>query len=997
MRLLLIYLLFLLSGASGLIYEVIWMRAMRLVLGSSVEAASIVLATFLGGLALGSFLGAKLSRSGAPLKRYAMAEFVIGATALLVPLWLMAYQAIYPTLYAWFGGNPLALSGCRLSMAFLAMGPPTIAMGTTLPFVTRAMVRQMDRFAWHTGILYAVNTFGAMCGALAAGFYLPMLLGINGSIYLAAAINVLVGVVAWKISEESAGTPLSPTAGVTSGPDRSPTPGKRLAPTLLLLAALSGFGSLALEMIYFRILSFRSEGSVYSFSLLLVFVLAFLALAAVWVARNLDHHNAWRFLAWTQLAAVVVLLLTPLTFLSLRYIAGYEADDTFAERMTRYTIASAVILGPSMLLIGVVLPCTWKLAASDTQQSGRTVGLLTGVNTLAAVAGSLTAGYYLLPVLGLGLAALLVAILYGCIAAIAFRRAYGGKLRWLGGVASLALVAVWFVLGGWRLQLLAMESGLQVISYHDGADATVAVLQRSDGHRILKINHDYTLGSSAAADREVRQGRLPLVLHPEPSRVASVGVATGMTVCSALDFPVDRVAAIELLPGVARVLPLFAKWNRDVADDPRVEIVVEDGRNFLMGTSESFDVIIGDLFVPWHAGTGDLYSVEHFSSVRQRLAPGGIFGQCLPGYQLTLEDLRSITASLLKVFPNTFLWRNDFNVDHPILCLTAYRDEPFFSAEAVVRHADRLKETEGTPAKFLAHPSGLPLLYICGPDQLAEWVRGAPLNTDDHPLIEFGAPKSHIQHQKRNVQPIQDFLASMRPRQWPFGEQPSDRPVEVLFQVADLVNDAQIAFSQNNFEREFRKVRQLARLAGDLPAVVGYVMVVANRYRSRQMSERSIELLKTLIEFPDPPVQALVALAQEYRSAGNDEGAIELLEKTVERSPQLLGPRKTLVDILEVAAEYTRAEPHLRELIKSRPKDPYLRLDLAKLLHRQEKTKEVYTAMDEFREAWDGSDSKAVWRYLRTKGLGPYVDTNPAHQDQPPALPTLDPSATLQE
>lgn len=947
---------------------------MRLVLGSTVEAASTVLAVFLAGLGMGSLLGARLSRSGNPLRRYAVAEVVIALTALTVPLWLIAYRDWYPTLYAWAGENPTTLAVFRLIMAVLAMAPPAIAMGSTLPLITRAVVTDMNRFAWRTGLLYAFNTFGAMAGAFAAGFYLPIWLGMHGSIFLAAAINVAVGGVAWVLSGQPSEETAAPLPDAASDVASSPMPRPRVSLTLLLLAALSGFGSLAFEVVYFRMLSYQTESSVYSFSLMLVFVLAFLALAAVWVARTLDRQDAWRFLAWTQLAAVAVLLITPLMYRGLPFFAGYDVDDSFAERMIRYAITSATILGPSMLLIGVVLPCTWKIAAADLRQSGRVVGLLTGVNTLAAVAGSMVAGFVLLPRFGLGLTSLAVTCVYGGIAILAVQYGFRGARRWLGGGACLAMIVGWFLLGGWRVQVLRLEPGQKLISFHDGADATVAVIQRVDGHRVLKVNHDYTLGSSAGADREVRQGRLPLMLHPDPKRVAFVGVATGMTVCAALDFPVERVAAIELLPGVADTLPLFSRWNRDVANDPLVEIVVEDGRNFLAGTDEQFDVIISDLFVPWHAGAGDLYSVEHFETARKRLAPGGIFAQCLPGYQLSVEELRSVTASLIKVFPNTVLWRNDYDRDYPILCLTGFRDHVWLDAAAVRQNAERLKTTEGTPAKFLADPAGLPLLFVCGPPELAEWCTGATLNTDNYPFIEFNSPKSLFQHKQKEIQPVHDFLAGVRSHSWPFDQQPGEKPVQELFRIVDLMIAAQRAFSENNFEREFQQVRELAQMAGDLPLVTGYVMSVASRYRSRQMHNRSLELLTTLVEFPNPPVSALLALAQAHRFGGNDDQAIALLEQAVERTPQDVATRKKLVDLLERSDDYEKAEVHLRELVELAPQNSFLRLDLVHALHQQKKIEEAQKAMDEFRANWDGSESDAVWRYLRVKGLGVYVD-----------------------
>lgn len=993
LRRLLIYSLFFLSGASGLIYEVTWMRALRLVLGSSVEAASTVLAVFLAGLGVGSLLGARLSRSGNPLRRYAVAEMVIALAALAVPLWLIAYRALYPTLYRSSADYPALLAIFRLMMAALAMGPPAIAMGTTLPLLTRAVVTDIGRFASRTGLLYALNTFGAMAGAFAAGFYLPLWLGMQGSILLAATINVLVGIVAWVLSaqpfEETA--TLLPSAGSNS--DSSIVPLPRVSLALLLLAGLSGFGSLAFEVVYFRMLSYHTEGSVYSFSLMLVFVLAFLALAAVWVARNLDRQNAWQFLAWTQLTAVAVLLVTPLMYLGLPYFAGYNADDTFAARMVRYAITSAAILGPSMLLIGVVLPCTWKIAAVDLANSGRVVGLLTGVNTLSAVAGSMVTGFLLLPRLGLGLTSLTVTCVYGGIAILALLYGFHGARRWLGCGACLAMIVVWFLLGGWQIQMPRLEPGQQLVSFHDGADATVAVLQWADGHRVLKVNHEYTLGSSAGADREVRQARLPLMLHPHPKRVAFVGVATGMTVCAALDFPVKRVAAVELLPGVADTLPLFSQWNRDVQNDPRVEVIVEDGRNFLAGTSEQFDVIISDLFVPWHAGTGDLYSVEHFQAARERLAPGGIFGQCLPGYQLSVEELRTITASFLQAFPDSVLWRNDYDLDYPILCLTGFRDRLRLDAEAVRQHAQRLSSTTGTPAKFLADPEGLPLLFVCGPSELAVWCAGATLNTDSHPLIEFSTPKSLFQHKQQELQPIHDTLADLQSHSWPFDQQPADKPVQDLFQIADLVIAAQKAYSQSNFEREFQLVSQLANLAGDSPSVAVYVVSVANRYQVRQMSGRSAELLEALVAFPNPSVPTLVALAQNYSVARNDQRAIELLQKALERAPEMFEPRKILVDMLDHEGEHAEAESHLRELVKLQPENPFLRIDLAKNLHRQRKIEEVQAEINEFLHTWDGSKREEVWRYLRTSGLGPYVDRlaprdGPAHRESSPESPS---------
>ncbi len=965
--------MFFISGATGLVYEVIWMRELRLVLGSSVEAASTVLATFLGGLAVGSFLGARLSVKTNPLRRYAWAELIVAISALGVLLWIAVYQSVYPTLYAWCDGNPAALRLVQVMLSLMAMGPPTIAMGTTLPLISREIVKSMNRFAWHTGLLYAVNTLGAMSGAFLAGFYLPIWLGMQGSIFVAATINVLVGIAAWVLSNQSSAVETRPEARESR--DSSSTVARTsVAFPLLLLAGLSGFGSLSLEVVYFRMLSYHTEGSVYSFSLMLVFVLGFLALAALWVARTLDEQDAWRFLAWTQWAVVMVLMITPLVFGGLPYFAGYEAEDTFGERMIRYAVTSAAILGPSMLLIGVVLPCTWKIAAKELAESGKVVGLLTGVNTLAAVAGSLVTGFLILPFSGLGITTFAVTCIYGCIAILSMLYGFRGFRRWLGSGVCLAMIVVWFLIGGWRVQLLRLEQGQKLISFNDGADATVAVIERADGHRVLKVNHDYTLGSSAGADREVRQGRLPLVMHPDPKRIAFVGVATGMTVSAALDFPVDRVAAVELLQGVADALPSFSEWNGNIANHPDIEIVVEDGRNFLAGTSEPFDVIISDLFVPWHAGTGDLYSVENYQAARNRLAPGGIFAQSLPGYQLSVEELRSITASMLQVFPNIVLWRNDYDLEYPILCLTGFRDELSLEPEAVAQHAKRFRATTLTPAKFLADPSGLPLLFVCGPKELEKWCEGAALNTDNYPLIEFSSPKSLFEHRQHEMEPIHDLLAELRSHHWPFAQELGDKPVQELFRITDLVVAAQQAFREHNFEREFRKVRELAQLASDSPSVTGYVMFVAKRYQKRKMNERGVELLELLTESENPPIAVQLSLATEHISMGNNAKAIQQLKKAAEKAPDSYRVHKSLVELLDREKDHVGAEQYLRKLIELKPEDQFLRIDLAKNLHQQGDFEKAQSEVGKLIEEWRGSNSKDVWKYLRTSGLGRYID-----------------------
>ncbi|MEX2306443.1 MAG: fused MFS/spermidine synthase [Pirellulales bacterium] len=973
MRQRLLYLLFTLAGVAALIYEVMWTREFRLVFGSSTRSAGAVLAAFFLGMALGNMLGGKLARRSDVVRLYGWTEILLGLTALSVGPWLAAYEAWYPEVYDWTNGHVGVLSAARLLLALVALGPPTIAMGVTLPLMTRAIVTDHDRLARQTGLLYALNILGAVVGVVLAGFFLPLRLGIDGSIYFAVAINLTIGATAllW------ARAPASRLPALEIANDVPPSAGGRPPISTLVAAAVSGFGTLALEVAYMRILSQRTEASVYSFAIMLVTFLLFLAVGSVWVAWRLDRTDPWRFLARTQLLAVPMILLSPILYQAVQIVGMFGGPETLGGRLMKLSLSTWLLLGPTIVLVGVVLPTTWKIATRQVGAVGEHVGWLTSVNTLAATIGSLTAGFVLLPWLGVVGSVLVVAALYGVVAIMACLHGYQGVRRWLGCAACVTVWVAWLALGPWDLTFQSLAPGEKLLSYRDGEAASVAVVETRTGHRIMKMNHEYILGSSGGADREIRQGRLPLVLHPQPRRVAFIGVATGITAAAALEFPVEKVVAMEIIPGVVDEVDQFAKWNNAFYRDPRVEMVVADGRNHLLGTRERFDVIISDLFVPWHAGTGDLYTREHFQMCHDRLAPGGLFAQWLAGYQLTVEELRSIAASFADAFPVTTLWRNDFDTKLPILCLIGYResDEAVLDPAKVMQDCQRLAATKSVNAGLLADPAGVEMLFLCGDAELRRWANGAVLNTDDWPYIEYSTPASFFQHRQQELQPLFDLLASFRPRVWPFAEPiSSDHLPEKLFRAADLVHDATLAESQKNYVKQSRLLHELVEVAGNVPVVAGFIVDSALGYRQRKMTQRSNELLKAIIHRSPNPVPALLMLSQSMRAEGNEKEAIRLLERANELAPERLDIQHILVELLTTANQFDKAEPYLKHLVETDPDDAALRIELAHNLHRQGKTVEASEQIAVFRALDLGRQRAQLWARLRTYGLGDYVD-----------------------
>jgi spermidine synthase len=251
------------------------------------------------------------------------------------------------------------------------------------------------------------------------------------------------------------------------------------------------------------------------------------------------------------------------------------------------------------------------------------------------------------------------------------------------------------------------------------------------------LNGRYALGASSGVKVHRSQGELALALHGKPRQVAFIGVATGMSASAIESHPtVERAVALELFPGVLKLARAFREENAGVLEDPRVELVLADGRNHLFGTDQRFDVIVGDLFVPWHAGTGYLYTAEHFANVRERLAEDGVFVQWLQADQLSVEELRTVAATFGDAFQDAELWLNPTQPSRPLLGLVGYRGRP----------GSRLQQVGE-------------MIRICGAQVLRAWSASAPRNTDDFPRIEFSAASSHL---TRTAADARSVLAAVR-------------------------------------------------------------------------------------------------------------------------------------------------------------------------------------------------------------------------------------------
>lgn len=681
---------------------------------------------------------------------YVLLELGLAACGLLfVPasdLLERFYDAIGPA--DWPVGQALLVKGVA-SVALLLI--PSLAMGGTLPVLVRLVVSESHRFAGQLGWLYGLNTLGGALGALGAVFLLIPRLGIPGACVAAAVANLLAAALVAFHRKGDAPAP----ALAKGAPPSNPDPSRRLpAPLLLSAAALSGFLSVGLEVLWTRALASRFLSTIYSFALILFVYLLSLGLGSILLA--LARKRDWIrpstlaiVMAGSGFAGLVSIHLLGLVPPS--GVAGATVPASFGAAQSRELgYALLIIVGPA-LLFGLNFPLIAALSHKRTDRIGSEVGGIYLANTVGSVVAPLLIGFLVLPWIGLrtslislGLAALFFAYAFLIPRATekAARRRTYSVLLLLGGVLAVATlpgdVRVW-----------RQKASEQLVEYREGVSASVAVVQEPDGDLVLKVNNHYKLGSVATQFAQGRQGLIPLLLRPQTERVLFLGVGTGGSAGPVAALGSVAVDALEILPDLRDFLPYFYEVNHYLLERaierPDIRLLWADARHYVRTTTHRYDCVIGDLFIPWRAGEGSMYYLEHFEGVRDTLSPEGVFVQWIPLYQMNLEELRTVVATFCQAFPAASLWWLYFNLDQPVVGLVGGREPIAPSVGAM----EELLQGGDAPDLFsesgLTHPEEVLGSWIAGRSELLEFSSGAPLETRNHPRIEFRAPRGFFQ------------------------------------------------------------------------------------------------------------------------------------------------------------------------------------------------------------------------------------------------------------
>ncbi|MGA1870200.1 MAG: fused MFS/spermidine synthase [bacterium] len=767
---------FFLSGAVGLIYEILWSRLLRLVMGNTVFSITTVLCAFMGGLALGSYLGGKLiDRRDDPLRIYALLQGAIGIYSLFLPGIIKSIDVVYIFIYQNYHTSFYLFSLLRFFICCMVLLVPTTLMGATLPILTKYFVRGPDRIGWTIGKLYSVNTFGAVIGSFIAGFVLIPIVGVHTTLYIAVMINVFIWVLIYSLhyimrqEHEEMGWD---NVGIESRGERLPkiVLSERMGNIFLLGYGLSGCAALVYEIAWTRILTLIIGSSVYSFSLMLTAFILGLALGSILFARFIDQRqDLVLFLGIIEImigfsAFLIVPFFGRLPVLIVDMIAQFS-HSFWLLQSAEFALIFLLMLVPTTLM-GAAFPLATRIYTRSVDMIGSCVGSIYAINTFGSIIGSFGGAFILIPLMGIRntiLVAAFINIIIGC--------AFLGMSHMMsrlkkGMIAALVLIAISgcaLSFPRWDVDLISsgpflsprlgqrtkisgssfenVRKNIKILYHKEGISTTITVKESPDGHRFLLINGKGDASSSEDMPTQELLAHIPMLLHPHPQKVCVIGLASGVTLGSSALYSTERLDCVEISPEAVEASHYFDHINYKVLEDSRVELIIEDGRNHLALTDRDYDVIISEPSNPWMAGIADLFTQEYFQLCRQKLTPHGVACIWLNAYSIEDKTFRSIIHTFRTVFPSCMVWEPWLGVDYLLigskekitleyghLCAKLWD-------ERIRADLSRINITDAID--FLGH-------FIMDEEGIRAYMEGHDfqIHTDDNAFVEFSTPKA---------------------------------------------------------------------------------------------------------------------------------------------------------------------------------------------------------------------------------------------------------------
>lgn len=760
----LIYLLFFLSGAAGLIYQLIWVRKLVLIFGNTTYATSIILTAFMGGLALGSYwLGRYADRIKAPLKFYGWLELGIGVSAMLILFFFLPISdAIYVWLFGVIGNSSLVFNVVRFLLSVIILIIPTTLMGGTLPIISKYFITTSENFGQRLGRLYGFNTLGAVIGSFLTGFFLISMFGVSATLWIAIVLNLAIGVAAILLSIQkgeikSATVPKEKRSKKEKQPAQS-IPVKirqydsRTAKLALWLFGVAGFVSLAYEVIWTRALIFFVSSTTYSFTIILMTFLAGIALGSLVMAKWVDRLK--RLLLWFSLFEIIIAIAAILTiplFMNLNIVQNELLRILHSNNWTQVSallfVTAFLILIIPTICMGAVFPVVNRIYVESIAKIGKGIGNVYMANTVGAIFGSFLAGFIIIPLVGLNTSILLLAVTNLAIAIILlfFEKDFPARKSQYLAFASAAIVFFLLIsISTFTTKPIFLKTAgffdTRLLDHNDTAAATVSVLEKKDqiniwGRNVRYLNvNGHNTAHTTFSDMIIHKmlAHLPMLLTPNPKHALVVGFGFGNTCRSFLDYEmIKTVDCVELVNYEKRTAEFFKTENEGVFSDPRFHFIVNDGRNYILATRKQYDIISINSVDPKFSPT--LYTEEFYRLCRAKLNEDGQLVAWLPIYGMSLEEVQSLAKSFIRIFPNSSLWYN--NPEH--LLLVGMKGYYPIDLAAMKSRIESPEVASSLADIHLSDPFALLATFFCGGQMLDKFAGDAPSHTDDHPVVEF--------------------------------------------------------------------------------------------------------------------------------------------------------------------------------------------------------------------------------------------------------------------
>ncbi len=844
----LLLIFFFLTGVTGLIYELVWTRMLILSFGSTQFAITTVITTYMAGLALGSIIfGRFIDRFPRPVLIYGIIEFCIGLYCFITPYIFNLIKTIYITSFPVTTIVYASFNSTQFILSFFGIILPTTLMGGTLPVLIKFFTSGKVAVGRSAGLLYGLNTVGAVTGTLATGLFLMYFLGVKSSLYLAGAIDTIIGVILISLStrkmynaNEARRVPTHPQQDETLH-KRKPSEGLNFTELIIITSfALSGFAALAYEVLWTRLLSLVLGSSIYAFTIILTAFLAGISIGSL-IYTRLFENKGNPLLLFSILESVIGLYALSSIFFyrylpfMFHYLYNYFSETFWIFLVFQFMLSLLIMIVPT-LAMGAVFPIVSKIYTKDSARVGSSIGSLYFANTLGSIGGSFIAGFLMIPVIGIQRSIIAVSFLNIAIAiALLMLTDKDVTLKSIktSSVIAFSLIIV-ALLPSWDREVMTLGPYVNpklVSRYSDEAKDTKLLYYKEGINAVITVRKKGSMLSYQANGKwEARTvndmpsepwyllGHIPMLLNKDPKNVLLIGLGSGITLGALEEYPAEQIEVVELEPAVIEAARFFSAAHNNALDDKRLTIHITDGRSFIASTDRIYDVIVSGVSDPWITGVSNLFTREYFKAIYDHLAPDGVAGIWFQNNRMTDRDFNTGLKTIMSVFPYVSTW---FHYKDPgDIIVVATKKRVLFDID-VMRNKLLLKRVyKGLNRIDINDPYDIFEFFLAGTDDLKRLVKDADINTDNKPLLEFSLPRhlysTRIQSHERILR-ILSFLENPIP------------PVAIKKDDKDWLKDFYINLGKVYYIDTFRTqetidvFKKVLEIEPDNPTAIGYI------------------------------------------------------------------------------------------------------------------------------------------------------------------------------